>query len=254
MARFARKMTKPEPPADFDPLGDEKPSALIGRLAVWGGVALGCLALAVFAMRSEAGARRIAQFSAPQQPVQVAARPVAQPDPMTLYEIRRLADAVRVLSMEREQVSERLAMIERTTGDITASITRQPPRTSEGPRAPEPRVVLAPTEAPPAEPRAEQTDGAVMRTEFGVDLAGDSSIEALQRRWQTLRVQLGAQLEGLRPVVSIQDGRAPGAVDLRLIAGPLSNAAAAARLCANLTQAGISCRPAPFDGQRLAIR
>lgn len=92
-----------------------------------------------------------------------------------------------------------------------------------------------------------------MRTEFGVDLAGDTTIEALRARWQQLRNQHGPVLEGLRPVVAVQEGR-PGAVELRLVVGPLSNANAAARLCATLSVAGVNCKAAVFDGQRLAVR
>ena len=93
-----------------------------------------------------------------------------------------------------------------------------------------------------------------MRTEFGVDIAGDVSIEALRVRWQQFRNQHGPILEGLKPVIAIQEGGGPGTVELRLIAGPLSNANAAARLCATLSTAGVNCKPAVFDGQRLAVR
>jgi hypothetical protein len=41
-------------------------------------------------------------------------------------------------------------------------------------------------------------------------------------------------------------------VELRLVAGPLPNAAAAARACAMLP--GANCHPTVFEGQRLALR
>jgi hypothetical protein len=69
-----------------------------------------------------------------------------------------------------------------------------------------------------------------------------------------LRAQHGPVLEGLRPVISIQEGGRPGSVELRLVVGPLSNANAAARLCATLSLAGVNCKTAVFDGQRLALR
>lgn len=93
-----------------------------------------------------------------------------------------------------------------------------------------------------------------MRTEFAVELAGDVSVEGLRNRWQQLRAQHGPLLEGLRPLVAVQDGQRAGTVDLRLVAGPLSNANAATRLCVSLSQAGVNCKPAVFDGQRLALR
>ena len=63
-----------------------------------------------------------------------------------------------------------------------------------------------------------------------------------------------AVLDGLRPVMNIRDSGKPGAFELRLVAGPLGNAGAAARLCAMLSAAGLTCQPAVFDGQRLALK
>ena len=57
----------------------------------------------------------------------------------------------------------------------------------------------------------------------------------------------------MRPIIAIREGRA-GQVDLRLVVGPIGNAAAAAKLCASLAAAGLSCQPTLFDGQRLALR
>jgi hypothetical protein len=41
---------------------------------------------------------------------------------------------------------------------------------------------------------------------------------------------------------------------LRLIAGPLGDAATAARICAALTESRRACETAVFDGQRLAMK
>jgi len=41
---------------------------------------------------------------------------------------------------------------------------------------------------------------------------------------------------------------------LRLVAGPLPDAGAAAQLCASLTPMGLFCQPAMYDGQHLAVR
>jgi hypothetical protein len=54
--------------------------------------------------------------------------------------------------------------------------------------------------------------------------------------------------------MSIREGAKPGMLELRLVAGPLGNAVAAARMCATLTAAGLTCQPAIFDGQRLALK
>ena len=43
-------------------------------------------------------------------------------------------------------------------------------------------------------------------------------------------------------------------MQLRLVAGPLSDAAAAAKICAALIESERSCETSVFDGQRLAIK
>jgi hypothetical protein len=96
-------------------------------------------------------------------------------------------------------------------------------------------------------------ESALSRTEFGIDLGVESNIEALRGLWMTVRAQHAALLDGLRPIVAIRES-AQGGVDLRLVAGPVVNAAAAARLCAVLMATGRACQAVPFEGQRLALR
>jgi hypothetical protein len=91
------------------------------------------------------------------------------------------------------------------------------------------------------------------KTEFGADIGGAINIGALKSLWASARNTYAPLLERLRPVIAVREVR-PGSVELRLIVGPLANAGAAARLCAALTANGRSCRPAVFDGQRLALR
>jgi hypothetical protein len=97
-------------------------------------------------------------------------------------------------------------------------------------------------------------ESTVTRTEFGVDIGGKDTLDALRSLWSSLRGSHGTLFDGLRPLVAVRDSTKPGALDLRLIAGPLPNAVAAARLCASLSAAGVGCQPTVFDGQRLALR
>jgi hypothetical protein len=94
----------------------------------------------------------------------------------------------------------------------------------------------------------------VSKTEFGVDLGSASTIEALRTAWTAALRRHGTLLEGLHPVVQTRERPRAVGVELRLIAGPVPNAAAAARLCVAMTAAGAICAPAVFDGQRLAGR
>jgi hypothetical protein len=92
------------------------------------------------------------------------------------------------------------------------------------------------------------------KTEFAIDVGGDSSFDGLRALWTSLKGNHATLLEGLRPVVAIREGAKPGSLELRLVVGPLTNAGAAARLCATLGASGLSCQPTVFDGQRLALR
>jgi len=92
------------------------------------------------------------------------------------------------------------------------------------------------------------------KTEFGVDLGSAPSMAGLRNLWQSLNDTHEALFEGLRPVMALREGTRPGTIELRLVAGPLANAGAAARLCAALSVAGLGCQATVFDGQRLALK
>jgi len=86
------------------------------------------------------------------------------------------------------------------------------------------------------------------RPEVGVDIGGAATVEALRSLWTAAKARAAPLLDKLRPVVVVREVR-PGSVELRLVIGPLANAAAAARLCASLAATGRACRPTVFDGR-----
>ncbi len=95
---------------------------------------------------------------------------------------------------------------------------------------------------------------AVMRTEFGVDVGGANSIAGLRALWRgLLKSKANAALATLRPIIVIKENSNGLGMHLRLVAGPISDAAAAARICAALTASDRSCSTAVFEGQRLTI-
>jgi hypothetical protein len=57
----------------------------------------------------------------------------------------------------------------------------------------------------------------------------------------------------LQPIIVIKEGRNGLGIQLRLVAGPLSDAAAAAKICAPLIENERTCETSVFDGQRLAM-
>jgi hypothetical protein len=104
-------------------------------------------------------------------------------------------------------------------------------------------------------PEPEEVDSAapaipVQRTEFGVDLGGANSIDGLRSLWQRL-LKSNKVLEALRPIIMVKE-RPGGGTHLRLVAGPLNDAATAAKFCAILSGSDRFCETSVFDGQRLA--
>jgi hypothetical protein len=124
------------------------------------------------------------------------------------------------------------------------------------PPLPAPQTIAA---VPPVtEPNTAETQApaiAVQRTEFGVDLGGANSIDGLRALWRgLLKYRSSKALVELRPIIVVKERNNGLGMQLRLVAGPISDAAAAARICATLTESDRSCEPSIFDGQRLAIK
>jgi hypothetical protein len=128
----------------------------------------------------------------------------------------------------------------------------QPPEVITARPVPE-VVASAPTAAEPALSKA-STEIAVQRTEFGVDLGGANSIDGLRALWRALLKSNAAAMTSLRPIIVVKERNNGLGMQLRLVAGPLGDAAAAAKICAALIESGRSCETSVFDGQRLAIK
>jgi hypothetical protein len=124
--------------------------------------------------------------------------------------------------------------------------------------APMPEVVASVPSADDAEPDASQAAApkvAVQQTEFGVDVGGANSVGGLRALWRgLLKSKSNAALTTLRPIIVVREGSTGLGMQLRLIAGPLSDAAAAAKICAALIESERKCETTVFDGQRLAMK
>ncbi len=123
--------------------------------------------------------------------------------------------------------------------------------------APMPEVVAS---APPAQDEPEQEAApmspklAVQRTEFGVDVGGANSLPGLRALWRgLLKSRSNAALASLRPIIVIKEGSNGLGMQLRLVAGPITDAAEAAKICAAMAQNDRSCTTTVFEGQRLAV-
>ena len=93
----------------------------------------------------------------------------------------------------------------------------------------------------------------IQRTEFAVELGGANSIPGLRALWRGLLKSNNAELAELRPIIVLREGNTGLGMQLRLAAGPLHDAAEAAKICAALVESQRACETTVFDGQRLAM-
>jgi hypothetical protein len=241
------------------------------RLGAWIALATVAVLTVVLMARTETGIRRIATLLAPASEHTAKAPQVANRQSDAEAEQRRLNEAVRALAADRDRLTARITTLERSLEDVTGSIASA----NIGPKAAAPSVpvVAAPLPTVPAAPPANAgasnpgrvaaghlatgapgpAESVATKTEFGVDVGGNASIEGLRTLWTTLKTAQPALFDGLRPLIAVREGKS-GSVELRLVAGPLPNASIAARLCAALGAVGQPCQPAVFDGQRLALQ
>lgn len=256
----------------FDKTDEQIDMRGLVRLGSWGAAAVGALLLAILAVQSDTGARRVAG-AMNQRPAatQLAARQDIEAD------TKRLVESVRTLSSDRDRLLARVTVLERNLEDVTGSVGRigsaQSAATQSSPlppvQLPQGPSVITSISAPQtiaafpstriasghaaARGTAPAPDSVATATDFGVDIGGGPTIESLRDLWISAKGTHGGIFDGLRPVISVRDGK-PGAAELRLVVGPLANASAAAKICASLAANGWTCRPAVFDGQRLALR
>jgi hypothetical protein len=121
--------------------------------------------------------------------------------------------------------------------------------------SPMPEVVAPIASADDAErdpPWAASSKVAVQRTEFGVDVGGANSLGGLRALWRGLKSN--AALSALRPIIVVKESNTGLGMQLRLVAGPLADAAAAAKICAAMLESQRPCETTVFDGQRLAMK
>jgi hypothetical protein len=68
-----------------------------------------------------------------------------------------------------------------------------------------------------------------------------------------LKSRSSESLTALRPIIVVKEGANGLGMQLRLVAGPLNDAGAAARICAVLAENKRNCETAIFDGQKLTV-
>jgi hypothetical protein len=119
---------------------------------------------------------------------------------------------------------------------------------------PMPEVVASAPPTADEEPDATDSLPKVQRTEFGVDVGGANSVGGLRALWRgLLKSRANAPLAALRPIIVIKESSTGLGMQLRLVIGPLTDAAAAAKICAGMVANERPCQTTVFEGQRLAM-
>ena len=252
------------------------------RLGFWGSSAAVALAAVVIVTQSDTGTQRlqvaIANITDSSAPAPIAVAQLIPRKTETDAETRRLADNIRTLTADRDRLLARVGGLERSLDDMTGSIRAA--NAANRASAPTPAPVIAPPKtapvatsaapaAPPAAPALQTFPPPLVTVSvtptwpsaerpsgpggIGIDLGGAASIGGLRAQWLAIKAQHGPLLVGMQPVVIMRETQG-GSPELRLIVGPLANGAAAAALCATLNAARAACRPAAYEGQRLATR
>src|ERR1700688_1238613 len=226
------------------------------RLVVWGSTAATALLIAVLSSRGVVGSQRAAVAAstlgggtvAIVQPAPTLQQPAARAFDAQA-ETKKLADAVRDLSADNDELKSRLAVVEHSVDDVTGSIERRakapaaPPWPDSGPPVPATPAAIAAVIAP----------ALPLPMEYGVDIGSAVSIQALRARWAGIRSAHPQLFDGLAPTVSLSETPASNRPELRLVVGPIASAGAAAKLCTTLERFRLTCQPTIFAGRHLAL-
>lgn len=198
----------------------------------------------------------------PAKQIQQAAQQQAAATKDVLIEIKRLSAAVGSLNADRDKLYSRVGSLEQNLDSVTGSLSRQPTPGANAAPVPAPPAPVPPEQGVAGVSASSETstpagtasaDSAASKAAFGVDLGAGSNLDGLRAMWRK-EVLASPILAGLQPMIALRENSATSSFNLRLIAGPLSDAAAAARLCATL-KAGAQrpCEPSAYEGQRLAM-
>jgi hypothetical protein len=259
------------------------------RLAGWGVAAMAALLLVVFAANSGGRQQRLSAAFAGfngTQAAEAAKAETAQAAQLARLaanerDTRRLMEMVRSLAGDRERLLARVTILERNLESVTGSIQRQavatPPAATTQPApasAMEPPLKTAPAQPQtnsPAEPAVAppplasrvagvapsggipELEAIPARPAAGVDIGGATNFDGLRTLWNAITSSHDDLFEGLHPIVTVRENSKSRAAELRLIAGPLSDAEPASRICATLAAAKRYCRLVAFEGQPLAL-
>uniref|UniRef100_Q07MW3 SPOR domain-containing protein n=1 Tax=Rhodopseudomonas palustris (strain BisA53) TaxID=316055 RepID=Q07MW3_RHOP5 len=196
---------------------------------------------------AEQAPEKIVAEAPPAKPMADPASLPAKPPPQALTSKSMLAppdpSAGKLLEPPTPPAAAAAAPAEPTSAAVSAA----PPSASQALAA---LPVVASTAESDAAPPLPLPSVPTQRTEFGIDLGGANSLDGLRSIWQRL-TKANKTLGALQPIVMVKE-RGAG-MQLRLVAGPIEDAATAAKLCAGMAAANYFCETTLYDGQRLSM-
>jgi TolA-binding protein len=258
-------------------------------LGGWGGAAAIALTALAIASQTKTAGDRLRQVFAINEPAAIAQMPprVTQLE----SDVQLLTAQVRALTVERDRLAGRIALLESGIDDMTGAIKRQAAATAAAlaaktaPPAPSAPATTAPSAAANASSAAPTTPPPIAApaskadtpTNAAVPLpptrvaavsANDPAPPATNQNEFGLDLGGAATLDGIRqrwitvkasfgPLLSgmyplaAREHRA-GASGYRLVVGPLPNSPAATGLCAHFAAARTACKSVKFDGEQIA--
>jgi hypothetical protein len=258
-------------------------------LGGWGGAAAIALTALAIASQTKTAGDRLRQVFAINEPAAIAQMPprVTQLESDVLL----LTAQVRALTVERDRLAGRIALLESSIDDMTGAIKRQAAATAAAlaakttQPAPSAPATTAPSAAANASPAASPTPPPIAaaapkadtQTTAAVPLpptrvaavsANDAAPPATNQNEFGLDLGGAVTLDGIRqrwitvkasfgPLLSgmyplaAREHRA-GASGYRLVVGPLPNSPAATGLCAHFAAARTACKSVKFDGEQIA--
>jgi|HubBroStandDraft_6_1064221.scaffolds.fasta_scaffold14804_5 hypothetical protein len=244
------------------------------REVSWISAAAAALLIALFS--SQNGATEQRAPAAP--PVTVVAKTATAPAPYSVESdaTRRVAGTVREFTDDLSRITIRLAAVEHSIDDLTATVMQQNQSSKEltgqtlpasakddsvtSTVAPASASGAAPSETQPPPPEAPpsaadaQADNVESASAYGAEIGTAVSMKMLIARWSELRSAHPGAFENLKPVATVKDNPRTNRVELRLVVGSVANRGGAAKLCASLAAVRIACQPVPLDGQQVALQ
>jgi len=258
-------------------------------LCGWGGITTVALIVLAITTQTESANERLRHIFSAKEPAALAQ--ISPRISQLETETRFLGTQVRALTVERDRLAGRIALLESSLDDMTGAIKKQAAATAAlaAKPAPPPSVSPPPVAAAPAPPPASPAVSPVAATATAapapapkeaaqatplpptrVAAVSTSEPEPATQKQNEFGLDLGggATMDSVRqrwttvkanfgPLLSgmyplaARDHRA-GAAGYRLVVGPLPNSAAATGLCAHFTAARTPCRAAKFDGEQIA--